>query len=86
LQGPINVAAPNPVTNRDFTHTLGRVIDRFTAIPLPAFAARLVLGEMADELLLISQRMSVQRLVDSGFTFEYPELQSALEHLIASER
>ena len=85
LAGPINVAAPTPVTNRDFTHTLGRVIDKFTAIPLPAFAARLALGEMADELLLISQRMSVQRLVDSGFVFEHPELQGALEHIIASE-
>ncbi len=85
LAGPINVAAPTPVTNRDFTHTLGRVIDKFTAIPLPAFAARLALGEMADELLLISQRMSVQRLVDSGFVFEHPELHGALEHIIASE-
>lgn len=85
LAGPINVAAPNPVTNRDFTNTLGRVIHRPTAIPLPAMAARLVLGEMADELLLVSQRLSVGRLLDSGFAFRYPELQGALEHIISSE-
>ena len=84
LAGPINVAAPNPVTNRDFTHALGRVIHRPTAIPLPAMAARLALGEMADELLLVSQRLSVGRLLDSGFVFRYPELQGALEHIISS--
>ena len=78
--------APNPVTNRDFTHTLGRVIHRPTAISLPAFAARLALGEMADELLLISQRLSMRRLLDSGFVFDYPDLEGALEHLIASKR
>ena len=57
LRGPVNAVAPHPVTNREFTKTLGRVLWRPTIFPLPAFAARMVMGEMADELLLASTRV-----------------------------
>lgn len=83
LAGPVNLVAPNPVTNRAFTRTLGRVIKRPTVVPLPAAAARLALGaEMADELLLKGQRVSPARLEASGFRFEFPELEPALRHAI----
>ncbi len=82
LQGPVNLVAPNPVTNREFTHVLGHVLKRPTAIPLPAMAARLALGEMADELLLGGQRVSPERLEASGFRFQFPQLEGALQHVI----
>jgi uncharacterized protein (TIGR01777 family) len=78
LRGPVNAVAPSPVTNADFTRTLGRVVGRPTLIPLPAFAARLALGEMADELLLVSQRVMPVRLQASGFAFRRPTLEDAL--------
>ena len=78
LRGPVNTVAPAPVTNADFTRTLGRVLGRPTLIPLPAFAARLALGEMADELLLVSQRVMPARLLASGFAFRRPTLEDAL--------
>lgn len=82
LRGPVNAVAPNPVTNRDFTHTLGRVLSRPTLFPMPAFAARLVLGEMADALLLASTRVEPSRLLASGFTFRHPDLEAALRALL----
>ena len=82
LQGPVNLVSPNPVTNRDFTRTLGRVLRRPTFIPLPAVMARLVFGEMADEMLLASTRVLPTALVDSGFEFRYPSLEDALRHAL----
>ncbi len=82
LNGPVNVVAPNPVTNRDFTKTLGHVLRRPTIFPVPAFLARLLLGEMADELLLASIRVVPRRLQETGYTFRYPELESALRHVL----
>jgi hypothetical protein len=82
LQGPVNVAAPNPVTNREFTKALGRVLKRPTAFPVPAFAARLVLGEMVNELLLASARLAPARLLASGYQFRYAHLEDALRHLL----
>jgi uncharacterized protein len=78
LRGPVNAVAPAPVTNAEFTRTLGRVLGRPTLVPLPAFAARLALGEMADELLLVSQRVLPARLEESGYAFRYPALENAL--------
>lgn len=80
LRGPVNAVAPAPVTNAEFTRTLGRVLRRPTLVPMPAFAARLALGEMADELLLSSQRVLPARLLASGFAFRYPTLEGALRH------
>ncbi|HYS16057.1 MAG TPA: TIGR01777 family oxidoreductase [Candidatus Binatia bacterium] len=78
LRGPVNAVAPTPVTNAEFTRTLGRVLGRPTLVPLPAFAARLALGEMADELLLSSQRVVSARLQASGYTFRHSTLEGAL--------
>ncbi len=85
LAGPVNVVAPHPVTNREFTKTLGRVLRRPTLLPMPALVARLGLGEMAEALLLASTRVEPGRLHNTGFTFGYPELEGALRHLLGKE-
>jgi uncharacterized protein len=82
LRGPVNVASPNPVTNREFTKTLGRALNRPTIMPMPAFAARLAFGEMANELLLASTRVEPKKLLDTGYRFQYPELEDALKHIL----
>ncbi|MEX0799800.1 MAG: TIGR01777 family oxidoreductase [Dehalococcoidia bacterium] len=82
LSGPVNAVAPGQVTNREFTKTLGRVLGRPSVFPLPAFAARLALGEMARELLLASARVEPAKLVASGYKFAFPELESALRRLL----
>jgi uncharacterized protein (TIGR01777 family) len=84
LQGPVNVVAPSAVTNREFTTTLGKVLRRPTWLPLPAFAVRLMFGEMGDALLLASTRVTPARLMASGYTFQYPELEKALQHLLGT--
>jgi hypothetical protein len=82
LEGPVNTVAPAPVTNAEFTRILGRVLGRPTLFPLPAFMARAMLGEMADALLLSSTRVSAEKLQQSEYRFEYPELESALRGVI----
>lgn len=82
LEGAVNAVAPQPVTNLELTKALGRVLKRPTLFPLPAFVARLALGEMADELLLASARVQPNRLIESGFEFQHPELESALRLLL----
>lgn len=82
LAGPINVVAPEPVTNHDFSKTLGHVLHRPTVFPLPAFALRTALGEMADELLLSSTRVKPSRLIAAGYKYQYPDLTGALRHLL----
>jgi len=86
LRGPVNTVAPNPVTNREFTKILGRVLGRPTVFPLPAFAAHLALGEMADALLLASARVDPGKLLASGYQFRYPDLEEALRHLLGKAR
>ncbi|MEQ9620253.1 MAG: TIGR01777 family oxidoreductase [Deltaproteobacteria bacterium] len=83
LTGPVNLAAPDPVTNKKFTDTLGEVLGRPTLIPLPSFLAKGLLGEMADELLLSSARVKPVKLLESGYKFKYPALRAALEHLLS---
>ena len=85
LHGPVNAVAPNPVTNREFTNTLGRVLGRPTIFPLPAFAAHLVMGEMADELLLASTRVEPKRLLATGYEFKFPQLAGALRHVLGKK-
>lgn len=82
LSGPVNVVSPNPVTNAEFTRTLGKVLHRPTFFPLPSFVARLVLGEMANELLLCSSRVLPKRLEGVDYSFLYPNLEEALRHLL----
>jgi uncharacterized protein len=82
LTGPVNIVSPSPVTNLEFTKTLGRVLGRPTIFPMPAFAARVALGEMADELLLASSRVEPAKLMSSGFAFRHKELEPALRELL----
>lgn len=84
LSGPVNLTAPHPVTNYEFTKTLGRVLSRPTLFPMPAFAARLAFGEMADALLLGSAKVLPTRLQEAKFEFQHPQLEAALRHLLAS--
>lgn len=84
ISGAINTVSPTPVTNREFTKTLGRVLSRPTIFPLPAFAAKLALGEMADALLLASTRVISSRLENTNFSFAHPHLEPALRHLLKS--
>ncbi len=82
VEGPVNVGSPNPMTNAEYTKVLGKVLGRPTVLPLPAPAARVMLGEVADALLLASQRMEPARLKDTGYAFRYPQLEGALRHLL----
>jgi len=82
LRGPVNAVAPQSITNREFTKTLGRVLGRPTLFPMPAFAARLAFGEMADELLLTSERVEPAKLLASGYQFQFSDLEGALRHLL----
>jgi len=82
VKGPVNFVAPNPVTNTDFTKALGRVLSRPTLFAVPAFGARLAFGEMADALLLSSQRVEPTVLKEKGFRFSFPTLDPALQHLL----
>jgi uncharacterized protein (TIGR01777 family) len=80
--GPVNVVAPNPVRNADFTRGLASAVRRPALFPAPAFMLRLALGEIADELLLISQRVVPEKLVAAGFKFRYADLESALRAIV----
>jgi uncharacterized protein (TIGR01777 family) len=82
VRGPINVISPQPVQNAEFTKTLARAMHRPALFPAPAFALRLALGEMADALLLSSQRVLPQRLQRLGYNFQHPDLASALANVM----
>ena len=82
VQGPVNTVSPSAVTNAEFTETLGQVLGRPTVLPMPAFAARVVFGEMADALLLSSARVEPAVLIQSGYHFQWAQLESALRHLL----
>jgi uncharacterized protein len=81
MQGPVNLVAPKPVTNEEFSKTLATVLSRPAVFPVPAFAARLAFGEMADELLFASQRVEPTRLISSGYPFRFPTLKQSLQSL-----
>jgi uncharacterized protein (TIGR01777 family) len=82
-RGPVNSVGPSPVTNLEFTKTLGRVLSRPTVFPLPGFMARIMLGEMADALLLSSQRVEPARLTAEGFDFRHRNLEGSLRRILA---
>ena len=82
LNGPVNLVAPNPVTNAEFSKTLARVLRRPAFFTVPAWAARLAFGELADEGLLASTRVVQRKLVASGFVLQHSELYRALESLL----
>jgi uncharacterized protein (TIGR01777 family) len=82
LQGPVNSTGPFPVTNAAFTKTLGRALSRPALLPLPAVAARIMFGEMADALLLSSQRVEPTKLLASGYTFRHTNLEETLRRIL----
>jgi uncharacterized protein (TIGR01777 family) len=82
IRGPVDFTAPGAVTNAEFTRVLARVLRRPAVLPAPAFALRLVLGEMADELLLASQRVAPAVLQRTSYAFAHPELEGALRHVL----
>lgn len=86
VEGPINVAAPNPVANAEFTRALGRALRRPTILPMPAFMARLAFGRMADELLLSGAAVRPSKLLEHGFEFEHPTIDVALRDLLGREK
>lgn len=81
LSGPVNMTAPHPVTNAEFTKSLGRALSRPTLLPLPAAAVRLLFGEMGEELLLISSRVRPAKLEQENFTFSHPTIDEAFRAL-----
>lgn len=82
IHGSVNAASPNPVTNKQFTRALGHALHRPTLFPMPSFAARLLFGEMADELLLTGQRAFPRKLLESGYHFHFSELETALVEIL----
>jgi uncharacterized protein len=80
VRGPINVTAPTPVTNAEFAKALGRVLHRPAVATIPAFALRLMYGELADEALLAGQRVVPHALEAAGFSFLYPTVDAAFRH------
>ena len=82
ISGPVNAVSPTPVTNHEFTKTLGRVLRRPTIAALPSFVLRLAVGEMADEMLLLSARVIPRKLTESGYKFLYPDLERALRFVL----
>jgi len=85
LRGPINAVSPHPVSNTEFTRALGRVLSRPTIFAVPSFAARLLFGEMGEQLLLASTRVEPAVLTASGYNFRFPELEPALRHLLIGD-
>ena len=82
LSGPVNTTAPHPARNADFVATLARVLDRPAILPVPAAAIRLLVGQMAGELVLTGSRVIPSRLLESGYTFRHPELEGALRFVL----
>jgi uncharacterized protein len=82
LQGPVNMVAPKPVTNEEFTKTLASVLSRPAIFPVPAFVVRLAFGEMGETVLLGSQRVEPTQLVMSGYPFRFSNLRASLENIL----
>ena len=82
LAGPVNFVAPNPVTNAEFTKTLGKVLSRPTLFPIPAFGIKLLFGEMGEALLLGGQRVAPERLMATGYTFQHAQIEAALRDIL----
>jgi uncharacterized protein len=80
LEGPMNVSSPHPVTNKQFTQVLGQVIGRPPLLPAPGFALKLLVGEMADAMLLSSARVMPRRLQETDYHFRYADLEASLRH------
>ena len=84
IDGVVNLAAPNPVTNAQFADALGKALGRPTILPTPAFAIRALFGEMGEDVLLCGRRALPARLIEAGFTFSAPTIETALSHVLTS--
>jgi hypothetical protein len=82
FSGPVNAVAPNPVTNREFTKTLGKILRRPTIFPMPAFAAKIVFGQMAQEIMLTGQRVVPEKLENASYPFLHRDLENCLRHYL----
>ena len=82
LQGPVNGTSPNPATNREFTKTFGKVLNRPALLPMPAFVAKLAFGEMGQALMLASTRVVPKKLQDTGYQFRYSNLENAIQQAV----
>ena len=82
ISGAINATAPNPVRNKHFAKTLGKVLKRPAFIPMPAFVLKMMMGQMAEELLLSGQRVIPKKIMDSGYDFRFKQLSDALREII----
>lgn len=82
LAGPVNFCSPEPCTNAEFTKAFGKVLGRPTILPFPSFAVSLLFGEMGEEMLLGGVRAMPGKLVKSGFTFQHPEIEQALQSAV----
>jgi len=82
ISGAVNAVSPNPATNEEFTKSLGKLLSRPTIFSVPRLALKLAAGEMGNELLLASTRVLPEKLISSGFRFEYPDLEQALKHVL----
>lgn len=82
MHGAVNMVAPNPVTNAEFTRTLASVLSRPAMFPVPAFVVKLAFGEMGTDVLLAGQRVEPSRLLSSGYSFRFSELRTSLQNLV----
>ncbi len=86
LQGPVNLVGTQPATNSEFTKTLASVLSRPAVFPVPAFVAKLAFGQMAEEVLLASQRVEPAKLISSGYPFQYSDLRKALSAVLSAAK
>jgi uncharacterized protein len=84
ISGVVNVTAPQPVTNKVFSLVLAQVLKRPCLVPVPSIALKLLVGEMADELLVVGQRAIPKKMTEAGYVFQYPEIRGALQHILTS--
>jgi hypothetical protein len=84
LAGPVNPVSPNPVRNAEFAATLSRALGARPGLPIPAFLLRLMVGEMADALILASRRIEPRRLLATGYQFRFSQLEAALRHELSA--
>jgi NAD dependent epimerase/dehydratase family enzyme len=84
ISGPVNATAPNPVSNAQFSASLGAALNRPAVLPMPGFMVKLLFGEMGEELLLQGQYVLPNKLLASDYRFQYSELENALQQIVTA--
>jgi hypothetical protein len=85
IHGPVNIAAPNPATNSEFTKHLGKSLHRISVLPIPAFIIKILFGDMGKETVLTSTRMDSTKLISSGFRYKFAILGPALDQMLGTQ-